>query len=294
MTIINCLLDLFSDGVLDISVGSRVNLALLDLAITVVQKSAHLTRLPGFGIGAKSVKHKALLIIGQLTVLAEGIKANNVFALSDLGHGLGDLFPFFLFVLERFIRGFSGIFLRLDLSFISLTLTHLLFTSGVVSNRLLDQSLERSVRQAGVVNERHRHVATEAGHLLVVHAWLAHNLFLVDEALERVKDVGRLDGGGSATLFFLYGLFSLGLLLEDVVGDAGVGTEHAVDHERVVGGGVSVLQNLRCFIIDVSLIIGIVLNGTSGSDKLGDVNSGGSGVLREVISELLQVVAQVD
>jgi hypothetical protein len=50
MTVFNGLLNFVSDGLLDIGIGGRVRFGLLDLAIAVVQKSAHFAILPSLGV----------------------------------------------------------------------------------------------------------------------------------------------------------------------------------------------------------------------------------------------------
>ena len=69
-----------------------------------------------------------------------------------------------------------------------------------------------------------------------------------------------------------------------------VTTPDAVDHEFMSLGGVKELDHLGCLFIEMSLVIGILLNLFCWVDQFTDVDASGLDLLLQEFDQLLQVV----
>jgi len=161
---------------------------------------------------------------------------------------------------------------------------------------IFDGLLKRLIEQAGVVDERDGHEAAETGHSLEVHAILTDDL-LHELVLEGINDVFLATFGLGALLFLTFSFLGLFLgitLFENLMGKWRLLlAKHDINHELVALVRMSVLDDLRCLLVEVSLVISILFDILGGVDELTEVDAGGACLILDEVDQFLKVVFEV-
>ena len=239
------------------------------------------------------MEDEALLLHRELTVLPEGVQHDDVLLLDGCEGAALDLLPLPLFFVEDVTCVLGLLFAGVEAIVVLVLLLLLSFKSLLDLDHVRDRLLKGIIKEAAVVAKRHSHVRAKSWDLMEQDPGLPNYLRYIDMP-EGVDNV-FLHGGLGFLLALRVFLFGVGLagLLKDVMGDAFVWLEAAVDQELVIRGAVEVTHNLGRLLVLVIVLTSVFLNRAHRVHKLADVDARRLGVLGQEVRQLLEVVVQV-
>lgn len=204
-----------------------------------------------------------------------------------------DLGPFALFRLKLNALSNGLVFSGSLLSFKRLLILLLLLLTLLDVLPIGNGFIQGFIEKAALVDKWHGHVGAKFGDALIVHSWLTHDLLDV-EMLEPLEDVAL--GSLFCAIFVLCRcrfLKSGVVITKDVVSDTHVGGKDGTLHKLVVAACMDKLDNLRCIVVQMSLVVSIDGNLELWVLQASDVDSCGFRVFLDEVDEARQVVSQV-
>lgn len=155
------------------------------------------------------LQDEALLINGELAVLAKGIQHHNVLFLDTSEWTAFNLFPLAFFLIEDVAGGQCLLLACIEALIVLILFFILCFELLLDLKHICNCLLKCLIKQAAIVAEGHRHEGAKSWNFLKEDSWFPDYLGNVDMS-KSVDDVLFLNG---LILFLAFGIFFFGICL---------------------------------------------------------------------------------